>query len=139
MGPHQYLKQFFRLKWNCQTKLYLTFQMNWNGFSTLVTANNKLEYSSVPNRCACTFINFEKKIPPARPYFGLHIYWFWKKSSLLVYSILLVYWYWSFTFINFEKKFPLQGLILVCMFNVFLRIFPPAHLFRVTRLFGTLE
>ena len=23
---------------------------------------------------ACTFINFEKKFPPAQPYFGLHIY-----------------------------------------------------------------
>ena len=31
-------------------------------------------YSSVPNRRACTFINFEKKFPPARPYFGLHVY-----------------------------------------------------------------
>ena len=31
-------------------------------------------YSSVPNTRACTFINFEKKIPPVRPYFGLHVY-----------------------------------------------------------------
>ena len=38
-----------------------------------------LKYSSVPNRRACTFINFEKKIPPARSYFGLHVYWFWEK------------------------------------------------------------
>ena len=36
-------------------------------------------YSCVPNRRACTFINFEKKIPPVRPYFGLHVYWFWEK------------------------------------------------------------
>ena len=33
-----------------------------------------VSYSSVPNRSACTFINFEKKIPPARPYLGLHVY-----------------------------------------------------------------
>ena len=33
-----------------------------------------ITYSSVPNRRACTFINFEKKIPPARPYLGLHVY-----------------------------------------------------------------
>ena len=32
-----------------------------------------ITYSSVPNRRACTFINFEKKFPPARPYFGLHV------------------------------------------------------------------
>ena len=31
-------------------------------------------YSSVPNRRACMFINFEKKFPPAWPYFGLHVY-----------------------------------------------------------------
>ena len=36
-------------------------------------------YSSVPKRRACTFINFGKKIHPARPYFGLHVYWFWEK------------------------------------------------------------
>ena len=34
------------------------------------------EYSSVPNRHACTFINFEKKIPIAQPYLGLHVYCF---------------------------------------------------------------
>ena len=39
------------------------------------------EYSSVPNRRACTFISFVKKIPPARPYFGLQVYWFWEKKS----------------------------------------------------------
>ena len=38
-----------------------------------------LTYSSVPNRRACTFINFEKKFPSAWSYFGLHIYWFRKK------------------------------------------------------------
>ena len=32
------------------------------------------DYSSVPNRRACMFINFEKKIHPIRPYFGLHVY-----------------------------------------------------------------
>ena len=40
-----------------------------------------LEYSSVPNRRACTFIDFEEKIPPARPYFGLHVFGFWEKVS----------------------------------------------------------
>ena len=33
-------------------------------------------YSSVPNRRACTFIDFEKKNSPARPYFALHVYCF---------------------------------------------------------------
>ena len=36
-------------------------------------------YSSILNRRACTFINFEKKFPPAWPYFGLQVYWFWEK------------------------------------------------------------
>ena len=71
-------------------------------------------YSSVPNRRACTIINFEKKIHPARSYFGLHVYWFWEKN-------------------------PPCTSILSCTFNVFLRIFPPARLFRTARLFGTLE
>ena len=35
-----------------------------------------LAYSSVPNRRACRIINFEKKFPSARPYFGLHVYCF---------------------------------------------------------------
>ena len=38
--------------------------------------NEQLAYSSVPNRSACTFINFEEKIHPAQSYFGRHIYWF---------------------------------------------------------------
>ena len=31
------------------------------------------KYSSVPNRRACTFINFEEKFPPAWPYLALHV------------------------------------------------------------------
>ena len=38
-----------------------------------------LHYSSVPNSSACTFINFEEKIHPARPYLGLHVYLFQEK------------------------------------------------------------
>ena len=45
----------------------------------------------------------------------------------------------AWTFINFEKKSPLHGLILVCTFIDFEKIFPPARLFRTARLFGTLE
>ena len=52
------------------------------GFSIVLGNDSSLEvknieilaYSSVPNRRACTFINFEKKIPPALSYFGLHNY-----------------------------------------------------------------
>ena len=36
--------------------------------------------SSIPNRRACTFIDFEKKSPPAWSYSGLHVYWFWEKN-----------------------------------------------------------
>ena len=35
--------------------------------------SSALFYSSVPNRGAGTFINFEEKSPPAQFYFGLHI------------------------------------------------------------------
>ena len=34
----------------------------------------KLQYSSVPNRSAGTFIVFKEKFPPAQSYFGLHVY-----------------------------------------------------------------
>ena len=82
----------------------MSFSNSWsrNPVSESQSANGlknkrvRHRYSSVLNRCACTFIDFEKKIPPARPYLGLHV-------------------------------------------KYFLRIFPPARLFRPTRLFGTLE
>ena len=32
------------------------------------------KHTSVPNRRACSFISSKKKIPPSRPYFGLHVY-----------------------------------------------------------------
>ena len=35
-------------------------------------AHKRKAYSSVPNRRVCTFINFEKKFLPARPFIGLH-------------------------------------------------------------------
>ena len=38
-----------------------------------------------------------------------------------------------------RKNSPLHGLILVCTFIDFEKIFPPARLFRTARLFGTLE
>ena len=41
--------------------------------------HRQMKYSSVPNRCACMFIDFEKKIPPARSYLGLHVYCFLEK------------------------------------------------------------
>ena len=40
----------------------------------------------------------------------------------------------AFTFINFEKKIPLYGLILVCTFIDFEKKFPPARLFHPARL-----
>jgi hypothetical protein len=41
-----------------------------------------LAYSTVPNRSAGTFINFEEKFPPARSYFGLHFINFEEISPL---------------------------------------------------------
>ena len=40
--------------------------------------HKKFNYSNVPNSSACTFINFDEKIHPARSYLGLHVYWFWQ-------------------------------------------------------------
>ena len=53
----------------------------------------RINYSSVPNRSACTFINFEEQFPPARSYLGLHVYWFWEKNTLHVFHLahLLVF------------------------------------------------
>jgi hypothetical protein len=57
-------------------------------------------YSSVPNRRACTFINFEKK-----------------KSAL--HGLILVC-----TFIDFEKKFPPARLLhTACVLVFFLHIY----------------
>ena len=58
-------------------------------------------YSIIRNRRACTFISYEKNSPCT-------------SIPSHVYGLILVC-----TFINFEKKFPLHGLILVCMYNVF--------------------
>ena len=59
-----------------------------------MASNPKMEYSSVRISRACTFINFDKKIPPARPFSGPHIYLFW-------------------------EKIPPCTALWVCMFNVF--------------------
>ena len=63
------------------------------------------KYSSVPNRRACMFINFEKKIPPARPYFGLHVYWFWEKIP-------------PCTFIRVALKFKIKSSKLKTAYNL---------------------
>ena len=74
-------------------------QWNWAKFHPLLTSQFqrisktwwtktrevKPNYSSVPNRCACMFINFEKKFPPAWPYFGLQVYWFCEKNPPCAY------------------------------------------------------
>ena len=60
----QLLHQFFR-------QIFLIFLGNVN-----INISVKKTYSSVRNRRACTFINFEEKIPPARPYLALHVYCF---------------------------------------------------------------
>ena len=120
----------------CQTyklhEKWMMMAMTWVGYMTaIVHSESKMyviefhpvwligTYSSVPNRRACTFINFEKKFPPARPYLGLHVYCFWKKNPPARLFFLHFYWYLPCKFINLRKKFPLHGLIWVCTFNVF--------------------
>jgi hypothetical protein len=64
-------------------------------------------YSSVPNRRACTFINFERKNPPCTVLFWSARLLILRKNSpctsipSYVNGLILVC-----TFINFEKKFP---------------------------------
>ena len=65
----------FRLVWQ-----YSSVQTKYNGYYSF-SSNITLSLLKVPNRRACTFINFEKKIPPLWPYLGLHVYWFWEKIS----------------------------------------------------------
>ena len=79
-------------------------------------------YSSVQNRDACTFINFERKIPPARPARLFH-------PSMCI----------GICPARLSIYSPMHGLILDCTFNDFFRIFPTAHLFCPRRLFGILE
>ena len=62
-GPHDAMQVFF--SWGAS--------MNSRGWTHYHL------YSSVPNSSACTFINFEEKIHPARPYLGLHVYLFQEK------------------------------------------------------------
>ena len=63
-----------------------------------------LAYSGVPNRRACTFINFEEKFPPAQPYLGLHVYWFWGENP-------------PFTFIWVKSKFKIKSSKLKIAYN----------------------
>ena len=76
-------------------------------------------YSSVRNRRACTFIDFEKKIPPARPYFALHVYCFWEKNPPTRLFSCISTGICPARLLILRKKSPLQSLIWVCPFNVF--------------------
>ena len=54
-------------------------------------------YSSVPNRHACTIINFGGKSPTYMTLFGpTHLLILRNFSNLHVYSILQAYWFWRF-------------------------------------------
>ena len=99
----------------------------------------RFTYSSVPNRCACTFINFEKKNPPCTVLFGSARLLFLRENSPCTFIFLHFYCYLPCTFINFEKKIPPARPYLGLHVWCFLRIFPPARLFCPKRLFGTLE
>ena len=65
----------------------------------------------------CTFINFEKKFPPARSYFGLHVYWFWDNFP-------------TCTFISYctsirYTRVPCTMALGVCMSTFCLKVWPP--------------
>ena len=86
-------------------------------------------YSSVPNRRACTFINFEEKIPPARPYLALHVYCFWEKNPPARLFFCVYKGICPARLLILRKKSPLHGLIWVCTFIDFEKKFLPARLF----------
>ena len=75
-------KRIEKKNFKCQDNIIqLEIKQNFTKLNTYevtfsMTRTWKFEYSSVPNRRACTFINFEKKFPPAQPYLGLHVYCF---------------------------------------------------------------
>ena len=96
-----------------------------------------LTYSSVPNRRACTFINFEEKIPPARPYLALHVYCFWEKNPPARLFFCVYKGICPARLLILRKKSPLHGLISVCTFIDFEKKIPPARLFHTARLFPT--
>ena len=82
--------------------LYNTEKKKKNKGCSLLSSQNQSSlttYSSVPNRSAYTFINFEEQFPPARSYLGLHVYWFWEKNPPCTYILVC-------TFIDFEKENP---------------------------------
>ena len=80
-----YLKFFVKVRYSWKNILTYFFHCPKNvprsilSFVCILSFRMLFVYSSVPNRSACTFINFEKKFPPAQPYFGLHVYWFWER------------------------------------------------------------
>ena len=122
-----------------QSKLFMNSHLRRN---LLISSKNQevWQYSSVPKRRECTFIDFEKKNPP-----GTALIWsanllFLRKNSHCTFippcmfigicpAHLLI----------LRKKIPPArtyfGLHVWC----FLRIFLPAGLFHPTRLFSTLE
>ena len=96
----------------------------------------KQGYSSVPNRRACTFINFEKKFPPARPYFGLYVYWFWENiPPARLFHPMWTALFWSARLLILRKNSPLHGLILVCTFIDFEKKIP-LHVYFVLHVYS---
>ena len=63
---------------NSNTNMFAQINYFWLVYGVLETVLLKIFhlYSSVLNRCACTFWG---KVSPAWSYFVLHIYWFWGK------------------------------------------------------------
>ena len=109
-------------------------------FQNQCIPTKKMRYSSVPNRRACRFIIFEKKIHPCTALFWFPRLLFFRKNSPSTFisscTCIVIY---SAPLSILRKNSSLHGLDMVCTFNVFLRIFQPACLFPPKRLFGTLK
>ena len=91
------------------------------------------KYSSVPNRRACTFINFEKKIPPVRPYFGLHVYCFWEKFPPCTFIPSCTFIDFGIAMSNLEKKggqwLSCHALVTLAISWTYSKFFPFKALF----------
>ena len=126
--------------WRVTLSLLALSRLMWQQISPIVNVNTKqvhtfckdlvrwyvseLVYSSVPNRRACTFINFEEKIPPALPYFGLHVYCFWEKNPPARLFSCISIGICPANLLILRKKIPLHGLILVCSLLILRKKFP---------------
>ena len=109
----KYSRNLFKASLRVRTRIYSYIIIKVAIFAQMNHVREKYslkviypKYSSVPNSSACTFINFEKKIHPARSYLGLHVYWFWQNfppCTFITPCTFIGLYYKFFTVVTFLK------------------------------------